>query len=117
MVISLADEHDEGSSLYLMTGDPYGEDMTPITAAHLAESVAADGFTAHRTALAGFLGAAERRGANPVLLAVAGNAGEPEIARLRALGRLVVELAGPSNRSEAASEPPTRPVACGTSAA
>ena len=91
--------------------------MTPTAAQQLAESVVADGFTAHRTALAAFLGAAERRGANPVLLAVAGNAAEPEVARLRALGRLVVELAGSSHRSETAAVPSTRQVACGTSAA
>ena len=100
-----------------MTRCPYGEDMTPTTAQELAESVVADGFAVHRTALAAFLGTLERRGANPVLLAIAGGAGEPEVARLRALGRLVVDFATSSHRSEAATAPTTRLVACGTSAA
>jgi hypothetical protein len=115
MVISIADEGDDGSSLYVMTRHPYGEDMTPTTAQQLAESVVADGFTAHPTALSAFLGAAERRGANPVLLAVAGDPAEPEVARLRALGRLVVDFASSTHRSETATV--LRRVACGTSAA
>ena len=99
-----------------MTGCPYGEDMTPTTAQHLAESVVADGFATHAATLGTFLEAARRRGANPVLVAIAGDAGEPEVARLRALGRLVVELSSSAYRSDAPAVP-TRRVVCGTSAA
>ena len=102
----------------MITTCPYGIDMTSTTAQQLAESVVADGFAAHSTAVAAFLAASERRGADPVLLSIAGDAAEPEVARLRALGRLVVDFATSSSlRSEIAATPPTQLVACGASAA
>lgn len=65
--------------------------MTPAAASELAESVVADGFGAHRAQLAALFAGARRRGVNPVLVAVAADPTEPTVARLRALGRVVVE--------------------------
>ena len=75
----------------LMIGSPYGGPMTPTAATELAESVMADGFGAHRAALAALFAGARRRGVTPVLVAVAADPTEPAVARLRALGRVVVE--------------------------
>lgn len=65
--------------------------MTPTAAANLAEAVVADGFGSHRAELAALFAGARRRGVNPVLVAVAADPREPVVARLRALGRVVVE--------------------------
>ena len=65
--------------------------MTPTEAIELAEAVVADGFGSHRAQLAALFAGARRRGVNPVLVAIAADPTEPEVARLRALGRVVVE--------------------------
>lgn len=86
--------------------------MTPTAAQQLAESVVADGFDAHRAELAALLAAASHRGVNPLVVAVAADPAEPTVARLRALGRVVVEhcrLVG--NGVQTPSDPPADPPA------
>lgn len=65
--------------------------MTPTAAQHLAEAVVADGFGAHRNELITFLAAARRRGVDRMLVMLVADDTESSIARLRALGRVVVE--------------------------
>lgn len=61
----------------------------------IAELVAADGFDAHEAALREWLSQVDARGRSPVLLAIVADPEAPEVARLRALGRLMVEAARP----------------------
>lgn len=64
--------------------------MTPTEALQLAEGVVADGFAAHRPALAALFAGARKLGVNETLVAIAAGPDEPSAARLRALGRVVV---------------------------
>ena len=75
-----------------MTPSPYGEDMsTTTTAQELAEAVAADGFAAHRAALAALFTNARRLGVTPILVDIAEDPSEARAVRERALGRVVVQ--------------------------
>ncbi len=65
--------------------------MNPTTAQELAEAVVADGFGAHRPALAALFAGARRRGLNETLVAIAADPTEVDVVRFRALGRVVVE--------------------------
>lgn len=65
--------------------------MTPTEAQQLAESVVAEGFGAHRAALAALFAGARRLGVSETLVAVAAGPDEPLVARQRALGRVVVD--------------------------
>lgn len=65
--------------------------MNPTTAARLAEAVVRDGFGAHRTALAALYAGARRRHVSETLIGVAADPEAPQVARERALGRLVVD--------------------------
>ncbi len=64
--------------------------MTSTAAQQLAEAVVADGFGAHRAALAALFAGARRRGVNETLVTIAADPDEVDVVRLRALGRLVV---------------------------
>lgn len=76
--------------------------MAPNAAQLLAEAVAADGFGAHRAALAALFAGARRRGVPETLVAVAADPHAPPVARQRALGRVVAEYstAAPARRHE-----------------
>ena len=69
----------------------YGDGMTPTAALQLAEAVVADGFGAHRPALAALFAGARRRGVNETLVSIAADPDEVDVVRFRALGRVVVE--------------------------
>lgn len=58
----------------------------------LAHSLADDGLTPHEARLAAAAELAGRRGADPVAVAVALDRTQPEVARLRAFGRLAAWL-------------------------
>lgn len=59
----------------------------------LAESVVADGFDAHRPAVADLVAAARDRGIRPILTGIVADTSAPRAVRERALGRLIVALA------------------------
>lgn len=81
-----------------MTTIPTTDDMLG-----LAEAIVTQGFDAHRTALAELVEAARRRGVRPVLVDIVADEASPTVARLRALGRVIVALsAGPAARVDAA---------------
>ena len=66
---------------------------TPQTSfSRLADAVAADGLTAHNDALADLAAIAYRSGVRSRLLAVLTDRSQPEVARERALGRVLAEL-------------------------
>ena len=66
---------------------------TPKTSfSRLADAVAADGVTAHHDALADLAAIAYRSGVRSRLLAVLTDRSQPEVARERALGRVLAEL-------------------------
>ncbi len=77
--------------------------LHPIQIEILAQALAADGVSPHEARLAAVAQLAGRRGANPVLVSVALDPSEPEIARLRAFGRLAAMLARPFVRRPAAA--------------
>lgn len=63
--------------------------MTPTQAEALAEAVAVDGIAAHHPSVAALAAAARAAGVAPTLAAIVADPDQPEVARLRALGRLV----------------------------
>lgn len=76
----------------------------------LAESVVADGFDAHRAAVADLVTAARRCGVRPVLAEAVADASAPRPVRDRALGLLVVALS-------ACHDDQSAPVATGAASA
>jgi hypothetical protein len=58
----------------------------------LAEDLAVDGFGGHEHAVRDVVRAARQRGVAPLLVAVLADPREPEVARLRAFGRIAVAL-------------------------
>ncbi len=64
----------------------------PILIEMLAADLAADGTAPHEARLRAAAELAGRRGADPVVVAVASDRSEPEVARLRAFGRLAAWL-------------------------
>ena len=85
----------------LMTGSPYVGPMTPTAATQLAESVVADGFGAHRAALAALFAGARRRGVSETLVSVVADPTAPEVVREQALGKLVVAYVRACERNDA----------------
>lgn len=79
-----------------MTRAPYGDHMASTTRPELAEAIVADGFEHHWAAVSALLSEARRRGVSPVLVALAGDPGEPVVARQRALGQILEALDGPA---------------------
>lgn len=92
-----------------MNETSYGAGMTPTASQQLAESVVADGVGAHRAAIVALVADARRLGVNPVLADIVTDPSGPDVARERALGRLVVEHACLSERHD--SRLPARSVA------
>lgn len=84
-----------------MKGAPYVGHMPPTAATQLAESVVADGFGAHRAALAALFAGARRRGVSETLVSVAADPTEPVVVRERALGKLVVAYVAACERRDA----------------
>lgn len=94
-----------------MMSDSYLGRMTPTAATQLAESVVADGFGAHRAALAALFAGARRRGVNETLVSIAADPTEPHVVRERALGKLVVAYVRACDRTEVPGPAPVRHVA------
>lgn len=74
--------------------------MTSTAAQELAEAVVADGFGAHRAALAALFAGARRRGVNETLVAIAADPDEITVVRERALGRVVVAYCATAERDD-----------------
>lgn len=64
--------------------------MDTLTGTALAEAIVADGFDAHRSALAVLLNRAHQCQVNEVLLSILSDDTTPRVARERALGRVLV---------------------------
>jgi len=60
----------------------------------LAQALASDGLTPHEARVRAAAQLAGRRGADPISVAVLLDAAEPEVARLRAFGRIAAWLTG-----------------------
>ncbi len=73
----------------------------------LAQAVLDDGFGEHRDAIDDVVELARHRGVRPVLVEILTDHGAPTVARLRALGRVIVAL------SQAADQVPITPAAAG----
>ncbi len=73
----------------------------------LAQAVLDDGFGEHRDSIDDVVELAHRRGVRPVLVEILADHGAPTVARLRALGRVIVAL------SRAADRAPITPVTAG----
>lgn len=71
----------------------YGSSMTPTDAIALAEAVARDGLGSHHDQVAGLIRLARAHGLRPALVDALDDRDGPEIARRRALGRIVLLLA------------------------
>ena len=67
--------------------------MSSTDLADLAWDLASDGFVGREPTVRQVVRTARAAGVSPVLAAVLGDAREPEIARLRAFGRIAAELA------------------------
>lgn len=80
-----------------MLTSTYVEDMTSnelqSTSQSIAEQVIADGFHAHRQAVAVLVAEAERRGVDAVLTGVLADTAAPSVVRERALGMVLSSLA------------------------
>ncbi len=59
----------------------------------LAWDLATDGFSGHENAVLAVVRAARQRGVSPVLVDILADVRQPEVARLRAFGRIAVALA------------------------
>lgn len=60
----------------------------------LAQALAVDGFTPHEARVRAAADLAGRRGADPISISVVLDPAEPEVARLRAFGRMAAWLTG-----------------------
>lgn len=78
----------------LTSAVPTVEDMhTPVPdLAQLGQALAAHGFAGHDAAIHAVVESARGAGLSPVLIAVLADPTEPELARLRAFGRLALAL-------------------------
>lgn len=76
-----------------MTRESYVSCMTPTDALALAEAVARDGLEAHHDRVAGAVRLARAHGLCPALVDALDDPDGPPVARVRALGRIVVLLA------------------------
>lgn len=65
---------------------------TPRPAFDLATAVSADGLAAHRAAVDHLVATARTAGVCRALVAIVADPSHPEIARMRALGRVLAEL-------------------------
>jgi hypothetical protein len=84
----------------------YLEDMsTRIHPAidELAHAVVADGVAAHAAALNQLVAVAYAAGVSTTLIGIVGDRTQPEVARLRALGRILAALESPSEPRAATS--------------
>ena len=80
-------------------------DMSTPHLTELALDLASDGFGGHEHAVRSVVRSARDRGVAPTLVAVLADPRQPEVARLRAFGRIAVALA------EAPAAPRVRPAA------
>jgi hypothetical protein len=69
------------------------EPMTTTDLSHLAEDLVSDGFVGHEAAVRQVVRSARMAGLSAVLIGVLADPREPEVARLRAFGRLAGSLA------------------------
>jgi hypothetical protein len=69
----------------------------------LAHAVVADGVAAHAAALNQLVAAAYAAGVSSTLIGIVSDRAQPEVARLRALGRILAALDAPSEPQAAAS--------------
>lgn len=67
-------------------------ELLPVTLAKLAADLESGGFVGHDTAVRSVVQAARARGVSPVLVDILADPGEPEVARLRAFGRVAATL-------------------------
>ena len=76
----------------LSTINPYGDRMSTPQLTDLALNLAADGFDGHEQAVRNVVRSARERGVSPTLVAILADPREPEVARLRAFGRVAADL-------------------------
>jgi hypothetical protein len=69
----------------------------------LAHAVVADGVAAHAAALSQLVAAAYTAGVSNTLIGIVADRTQPEVARLRALGRILAALESPSEPQAPAS--------------
>jgi hypothetical protein len=103
MIISIRDHLDHLTSLFLMGHLAYCAGMNtqnPHLDA-LGHAIALDGFGPHEAEVASIVELGFNAGLSRVLLGVVADPAEPEVARTRALGRVLVAL----GRSRAADVP------------
>ena len=80
-------------------------DMSTPHLTELALDLASDGFGGHEHAVHSIVRSARERGVSPTLVAILADARQPEVARLRAFGRIAAALA------ETPAAPRIRPAA------
>ena len=70
-------------------------ELPAVNLSTLAADLAASGFAGHDAAIRSIVHAARARGVSPVLVGILADPREPEVARLRAFGRVAAALSSP----------------------
>ena len=78
-------------------------ELPAVNLSILAADLAASGFAGHDAAVRSIVHAARARGVSPVLVGILADASEPEVARLRAFGRVAIALSRPATMAPAVS--------------